>query len=400
MVDFFKRTAFLRLLLTMVLVFCFTTTAPASDKNKRRVKDFRGVYVDLPQNIDRVITISDGMIAGIMTVFKIEKKIVALGSQCIPRVWSYTYPTMTDLTYEYQDGMNPVTFLNPWLADLPIVAESGTSINYEKIATLAPDLVIMRKGSCSLNAGNDLTIRGVKLIEALGIPVVVLYGPNACDKTDITSMTREIEILGKVFEKEPQAANLAGFLENTINLIKKRTRDIPESQKKEILMMGLSPKARSKGGAAHIKGNDTIQTIFIKEFVNGRNAFDRPGAWSIVNTEQILAIDPDVIVLVTSWGYHPPKELYEAPYYQNLKSLKAVKNRQVAALPWTPCNCEKRLEFPIDIMVMAKITYPELFKDIDLAQWVISFYQNLYGVDKITAEKLRSCQWMDWTKEK
>ena len=116
-----------------------------------------------------------------------------------------------------------------------------------------------------------------------------------------------------------------------------------------------------------------------------------------MSTEQIMVLDPDAIVLRTSWGYHPPAELYEAPYYQNLQELKAVKNRRVVALPYTPANCDKRLEFPIDVMVMAKAAYPVRFADIDLAAWLLDFYQGVYGVNRETAQKLRAAQWMDWT---
>jgi iron complex transport system substrate-binding protein len=145
---------------------------------------------------------------------------------------------------------------------------------------------------------------------------------------------------------------------------------------------------------------NTIDSWLVETVVNARNAFRTKGAWNILGTEQILAIDPDVIVLITAWGYHPPRELYEAPYYQNLKDLRAVKNRRVTALPWTPCNCDKRVEYPIDIMIMAKAAYPERFADVDLNVWLLDFYQNVYGVDKKTAAQLRAVQWMDWITEK
>jgi iron complex transport system substrate-binding protein len=77
-----------------------------------------------------------------------------------------------------------------------------------------------------------------------------------------------------------------------------------------------------------------------------------------------------------------------------------VKRRRVAALPWSPCNCSKRLEYPVDVMVIAKAAYPALFEDIDLAEWLLEFYRQVYGVDRQTARELRSVQWMDWTLER
>ncbi|MDD2787165.1 MAG: iron ABC transporter substrate-binding protein, partial [Methanoculleus sp.] len=87
-------------------------------------------------------------------------------------------------------------------------------------------------------------------------------------------------------------------------------------------------------------------------------------------------------------------------YYQNVDELSAIKNRRVSSFPWEPCNCAKRLEYPIDVMVIAKAAYPERFADVVLEEWLLEFYENVYNVDRVTAEGLRSAQWMDWCVER
>lgn len=206
-------------------------------------------------------------------------------------------------------------------------------------------------------------------------------------------------IIGQVFGKEADASKLAGYLEEQVCFIDERTRDIPLDERPRVLILGLSPTARNAGGAGQVFGLDTIESYFIEEIAHAQNAFAEPGYFKTVSAEQILSIDPDVIVLCTANGYHPPEELYSAPYYRNLQELKAVKNRQVVAWPWTPCNCAKRLEYPIDVMVIAKAAYPERFADIELSEWLLDFYKNVYGVDDDTAQALRSAQWMDWCVE-
>lgn len=37
--------------------------------------------------------------------------------------------------------------------------------------------------------------------------------------------------------------------------------------------------------------------------------------------------------------------------------------------------------------------------DIDLSEWLLEFYENVYGGDETTAQELRSVQWMDWCVE-
>jgi len=393
---FFKR---------FVCLGIFLITAPnifASENSDsfRSVTDQRGVPVKVPMKIERVVTICDGLVESVMTALGVQNSIVGLGSACIPKHWEYTYPTVAGESYGYTDGMNTVTFLNPFFMDLPLVAQSGTGINYETLASLNPDVVFLRVGSCTLSANDESTHKTIRMIESLGIPLVVLFGPNMTKNPKMDSISEEIRIIGRALGNEQKATALAEYLEKQVRFVMDRTREIPEDQKPSVLLFGLSPKSREAGGTGHVRGLNTIDSWLVETVVNARNAFRTKGAWNILGTEQVLAIDPDVIVLITAWGYHPPRELYEAPYYQNLKDLRAVRNRRVTALPWTPCNCDKRLEYPIDIMIMAKAAYPERFADVDLNVWLLDFYQNVYGVDKKTAAQLRAVQWMDWITEK
>jgi len=60
----------------------------------RTVIDSRGVAVEVPTEIERVVTISDGLVEGVMTRLGVEDTIVGLGSGCLPKVWEYEYPTV------------------------------------------------------------------------------------------------------------------------------------------------------------------------------------------------------------------------------------------------------------------------------------------------------------------
>ncbi|WP_135605660.1 ABC transporter substrate-binding protein [Methanococcoides sp. NM1] len=374
--------------------------AAVSHEQYRTVVDSRGVAVQVPIEIEKVATIDDGLIEGVMTTIGVQDTLVGIGSSCLQRNFNYTYETVGGETFNYEDGMNPVTYLNPGIMDLPCFAKSGSAVNYETLASLEPDVVIVRLGSCSLRFIDDEgTQKSIETIESLGIPLVVLYGSSCYDDADVSTISDEIRIIGQVFDKEAEATKLAEYLESQVDFINERTKDIPDEEKPDVLIFGASPRARSAGGAGQVFGLDTIESFFIQDLVHARNGFQEDGNFKIVSGEHVLALNPDVIVLCTASGYHPPLELYEAPYYQNLQELDAVKNRWVVSLPWSPCNCAKRLEYPIDVMVIAKGTYPERFEDINLAEWLLDFYQNVYGVDLDTAKELRSAQWMDWTLE-
>jgi iron complex transport system substrate-binding protein len=381
----------------LMIVLCLQGAA----EETREVTDSRGVAVDVPADIDRVVTISDGLIEGTMLVLGEEDKIVGIGSTCLPKIWNYTYESVKGEPIIYQDGANPVSLLYPHLRELPIVANGDAAPNFEAIAELEPDVVILRAGDCSLRYNDETAQKTISSFEALRIPLVVLYAHNFNEEQnkDISTISDEIRIIGSVFGKEAEADELAEYLEVQVDLVSQRTEDVSEEQKPKVLILGLSPSARKEGGAGQVFGLDTIESYFIENLVHAENAYHDPGYFKTLNAEQLLALDPDAIVLCTASGYHPPRELYEAPYYQNLQEMRAVKDRNVTALPWSPCNCAKRLEYPIDVMVIAKAAYPDQFQDIDLAQWLLDFYKNVYGVDRETAEKLRSAQWMDWTTE-
>jgi iron complex transport system substrate-binding protein len=389
----------LKLGLIVLACLCLLQGSGLAAEEMRTVVDSRGVEVQVPVQIDRVVTISDGLIESVMFVLGVEDMIAGVGSSCIQRVFNYTYPTADGKDYEYKDGMNPVTYLYPQVRDNPLVGKSGAAINYEMLSGLDPDLVILRVGSCTLQSMEDEGVqKTISTIEALGIPIIVLKGPPCFDEPDLSTISDEIRIIGKVFDKEDKAQELADYLESQTQVILERTKDIPESEQPTVLIFGASPTSRQSGGAGSVKGTDTIESYFIENIVHAKNAFHEAGSPTI-SAEQLLALNPDAIVLGTANGYHPPEELYSAPYYQNVAELSAVKNHRVYSFPWEPCNCAKRLEYPIDVMVIAKTAYPDRFEDIDLGEWLLLFYKKVYGVDDDTARALRSAQWMDWTVE-
>ncbi|BBO89544.1 ABC transporter substrate-binding protein [Desulfosarcina ovata] len=392
-----------RMIVLLVILIATPICSHAADSkpsqtNLCSIVDSRGVRVTLPPRIDRVVTISDGFIEGVMTVFGVQKRLVGVGSSCLTQKdYRFSFPLEGEQTRDYAQGMHTVTLLNPWIADLPLIAVWNSAPNYEKIASLNPDLAIIRVGSCWHWRDDDQVAKSIRMIESLGIPVVVLKSPNTYDAPDLATLYNEIEILGQLFDREEKASTLVRYLRAQVDTVSRRTGSIPEARRTRVLLLGLSPKSREAGGAGMAVGRGTTDTFLLEHIVRGVNAFQESGNFKVLGTEQILALAPDAILLPTAWGYHPPQELVEAPYYADLRQMTAVKNHRVAALSFTPCNCDKRLKYPIDIMVMAKTAYPDRFFDIDLADWLIDFYRNVYGVNEQTAEKLRAVQWMDWT---
>jgi len=378
------------------------TPAEASPSQTRVVVDSRGVAVEVPAIVRTVATISDALVEEVMQALKVEAKVNSIGSTCLVRDFTYDFTSSAGDKFSYFGGMNPANYLQEYLRDLPFFIKPGTEMNFETLAGVKPDVLIIHAGACTVNwqAGDDAKMNStLEKLEAMGIPTVVVHGPNFSGKPSIESLSEGVRIIGQVFGKAEEAERLAAYLESQVNLVKERTQDIPEDQKPRVLIFGLDPNVRKEGGSGRADGLKSIQSYLLENVVNAKNAFQDDSFNKNLNAEQVLALDPDVIILPTSNGYHPPRELYDTPDFKNLETMRAIQQRRIASLPWSPCNCDKRLEYPIDVMVMAKTIYPDRFEDINLEQWLIEFFKNVYKVDDDAADGLLSALWMDWVRE-
>ena len=328
------------------------------------------------------------------------RTLVAVGSSSQQRTWSYSYPAVDGRRYTVDEGMGAVRALHPWLEQLPCAGlSSGDALNYETIAKASPEVAILRKGDCTLGTSAETVSRATAVLESMGIAVVVLRSPTDYQNRGLQTLRDEILLLGRLFARDADAAALAEELTATEAAIAARVANVPDASKPRVLYLGLASGARDSGGAAYAWGTQTAESWMLERIVGARNAYRGPGARVLLNTEQVLALDPDVILLPTSAGYHPPRELSEAPYFRELQRLRAVRERRVYALPWSPMNCALRLEYPIDLMIMAKGAYPGRFGDIAVHEWVLEFYRRIYRVDESQARLLRRSQWLELTVE-
>ncbi len=364
----------------------------------RVVTDMRGARVTVPARLQRVATINDGFVESVMTRLGVIRTLVAVASTGQYRTWSYTIPAAGGRPLTMTDGMGTMRAMHPWLAELPC-ASCGASdaINYETIAAAQPEAVILRVGDCTVGSGSDAALRTVEVFDAIGIPVVVLRSPADYRRQTLETLHDEVRLLGTVFGQDKEAAALIDELSAVEGLVRERLTGLTDDARPRVLYLGLASGARASGGAAYVWGTDTAESWMLEELAGARNAYRGPGARVLLNAEQILALDPDVIFLPTSAGYHPPQELAEAPYFRDLRRLRAVRERRIYPLPWTPMNCARRLEYPLDLLIMAKGAHPRRFEDIAVHDWALAFYRRTYRIDERQALALRRAQWLDWT---
>nr|WP_319540647.1 ABC transporter substrate-binding protein [uncultured Methanospirillum sp.] len=379
------------------MMLLVTSTLAFAD---RTITDGRGKQVTVPDQINRVITISDGMVEAVLYSLGEMDTLVGTGTPVINTKFSWSYPSIKGENITLTPGSSVIQTLYPKFNNITVVSKLGTPPNYEKIAELKPDVVFIRAGDCNYFGEIESMNKAIDTLESMGIPVVLTYGPNSAVTTGVPlsldTFSKEVQIIGSVFGKDQEAKKIASYLEKSVQDIKTRTADIADDQKPKVLIFGMSAKKRGDGGAGGVYGSDTLENYMIEDIVHAKNAYQDKGDFKTINAEQVIATEPDVIVLSTAHGYHPVREIQEAPYYQVLKDMKAIKENRLSSMPWLPANCDKRESYPIEAMVIAKAAYPEKFADIDLGDWLINFYKNVYNVDDTMAKNIASAQMMDW----
>lgn len=347
----------------------------------KTVTDMRGVQVSIPEDPQRVIAMNGGLIDEVMYIFGVQDKMVG---NCNSNL-AYKNYTYENKTYHICTWINYV--LNPEYNNLTNVGYFGTGPfglpNVETIAALDPDLLILRdKG-----ADDEKTAKFLEAMMGLDIPVVVLRYPDCYDTIKVDTIYEEIKLLGEVFNQQEKAEKTIDLVKKQVQLIKERTEDVADKDKPRVLFFGSAALSKTKSssvGSAY--GTSTIQSVFLESIVNAKNAYNSTMRQTI-SAEQLLSIDPDIIVLCTSGGDHPPREMYETECFDQVQDLRALKERRVYSLPANG-YMEERLEFPISLMVEVKAVYPDRFKDIDLEEWIQDYFKELYGVDDEKANEL------------
>ncbi|NPV61955.1 MAG: ABC transporter substrate-binding protein [Methanotrichaceae archaeon] len=338
----------------------------------------RNVTLDLP--VQRVITAGYCFSPCAMAALGVEDRIIATGGA----ISAITNETIA-------------TFLIPDTKSLPDLGR-GYKINLEAAAALKPDLIILEMDGAG--QGDSLVEYG-KLIEKLDLfqadfPTVVLTNPACSNPPDITSIYKEISLLGKIFEKQERAQEIIDFLSQEVSIVSERTEGIPDDQKPRALFMCLAGGADfGKGALAMVMPDGDCATLY-PHVSNVKNAYEGESR-ALMSAEQLLAIDPDLIILVRSPAGYEVKKLYDEEYYTGIKDMKAIRDHKVFSTGQFELHRNHAgLEFPIELLIEAKATYPERFQDISVDEMLSNHYRTVYGLDSDQIEDLKVMMGVDW----
>ena len=318
--------------------------APAPEPTTQIITDHGGDQVEVPLKIEKIcdlwhahnqITLMLGAadrLKGTTAVFQARK-------------WAQkVFPGIKDVT--------------------PLVVGTGAGeVNYEEMMKIEPDVVFASAAS---------VVDGCRQ-----------YGLAALNVSfqDYDGLRSNVAITGKVLggEAEKRAAGWKEYLDKNIALVEERMKGIAEENRPRVLHIA------NASNLTRVDGRKCIVDEWIK-LAGGQNALSQEGNLIDVTMEDIVAADPEVIILGAGGpaGDAAVQALLDNPAWSG---IKAIKNKAVYCNPsgvfaWDRYSGEEALQ----VIWAAKFFNPDKFTDIDMVKETQAFYKKFYGYDLSDAD--------------
>ena len=243
----------------------------------------------------------------------------------------------------------------------------GDAINYEAVIAANPTIV--------LNCGkiNDAMVSDCDaLSESLGIPVIAV-------DNELNNSAEAFRFMGELLGVEDHAEELAEYSEKIFTDIA-ALADIPEDEKVSVYFgNGEDSLETAPRGSQHAQILDAVNVTNVADLELG------DGSRVQISAEQLLAWDPDVIVVngepkADKSGSSAAEEILNNPDYA---SLKAVQDNKVYGTPNAPFSWVDRPAGPnrlIGMRWLSAVVYPEYIK-CDVNEEIREFFNLFYHVD-------------------
>lgn len=318
-------------------------TEDVQTPTEREITDMAGRTVTVPTEIDSVF--STGAVTAIFLYMLAPDRLLG---------WNYE---LNDLEKAY--------ILEEY-HDLPNFGQ-GDAVNYEAVIAANPTIAV------SCGTINDAMVSDCDaLSESLGIPVIAV-------DSDLTNSAAAFRFLGDLLGVEEHAEELAAYAEKTFADIASLA-DIPESERVRVYYgNGEDSLETAPAGSSHAQILDTICAINVADLELGE------GSRVQISAEQLLAWDPDVIVVngepkADISGGSAAESILNDPDYA---SLKAVQELKVYGTPNAPFSWVDRPPGPNRLIGMrwfSALLYPD-YLSCDVEEEVREFFSLFYHID-------------------
>ena len=354
------------------LMFFFSLAAGCSDqKDKgeqrgslRIIKDCMDREVNIPDQVERIMDLA--LLDGIRTTVELGVESRLAG----------TNDTVKNFMYGDEGRSFACWFVPPRVApNLKNLLSVGDcrEPNVELIKSLRPD-VILAYASYSELAG--------ALEEQTGIPVVCIKASECLD-------FKTLKLVAEITGKTERADELIAYARNKIKKITQRNTHLLPEKRVKVFFWGWpvqdSPKTIAPYDPIELAGG---KNVAIGAKFKPYESFD-------ITKEQLAVWNPDIILL--QWWTKKDvgiriETIMNDPAFQ---TISAVKNKRVFysrsfMKGWDPAMglCE--------IYYMAKLFYPELYRDIDIEKECNEILKRFYRVDGLYSDFMTNSELHRW----
>lgn len=257
-----------------------------------------------------------------------------------PRIVSLA-PSNTEILFALGlgDRVVGVTDFCDYPEEAKAIEQVGTYFepNIEKIFSLSPDLVL---------AIADLPEDIIAKLEELGIPAPIL------NPSDLEGILADIQLVGKATGAEKEAEALVAEMRGRIAVVTEKASEVKERPKVFCEIDATDP---SKPWAT---GPGSFMDAMIRLSGGASVAADAESPWVQLSAEEIIAKDPEIIILADSKYGVTAESVRERPGWEVITAVKegAIFNIDDDLISRPGPRIVDGLE------AVAKIIHPELFE--------------------------------------
>ena len=319
----------------------------AGEEDYLVILDMDNRTVTVPMPVERIVLAGGVDAIRTLVLLGAEDKIVGCG-----------YPSRWD----------PIWYAAPELEDLPDTGGDGKSFNVELAVSLEPDVIFVWTWDSNYNAD--------EIQEKSQVPTIAVCGYQ--DDLWVTDMFR---IMGAVTGKDEKARDLITYTKEKVNEITDITSEIPDEDKPVVYCTAGSGKITSCCGA-----------LSCIEFAGGLNAVEFTGSSFQISKEQVIKLNPDVILILFG-SQEMISEVLSDPVLQN---VNAVKNGRVYSIRiglngWGALGAQLS-----SLNYLAKLFHPDKFEDLDVEEEGNEIMEHLYGVNGIYTDMAEEYHFYRW----
>ena len=306
----------------------------------KTVTDMKGIEVEIPGIVDRVVCLYAPAAAMVMAVD------------------GGTADSLVGVDGDAQSdtGFNTI---DPSMAGKTIVVEGDGSINKETLLAADPDVIIAK------------TCGPAPDFSEIDVPVVWI------NTASLANIDTALTLIGDVLGEEDRAAELVTYLADKRASVTDLTDGIAMDDRKGLYLSGSAPQKTFAGGKFHQEWTEAAGCRLVSENVSALY----PGNYKPeVDMEYIVGWNPDIVLLSNSLN---PSVVLTDPAWQN---INAIKSDSVYRIPRFVGDWASPVpESVLGMMWVANGACPDDV-DIDLIGETEDFYSEFYSYDMDDAE--------------